>query len=425
MRRASTAISVVATCLFAVGSLAAQLASDVVPRQRLVPRREQVRRELESSRYRLGPFRLQPLFRVTNLGYNDNVYGSSENAVSDWTATAAAGLHWTLPFGAKTYFRGDVLPEYTWYANLAERRVLGGTYGASYVALFERVQFEAAVEKSKGLRVVSSELEAVAEQDARDASFDVELELTPAISMFGSARARSLVLDSADAASGTQLALVENLDRDDAAVRAGLRYKLTSFFDVTLAGERTQSEFDRRPQFRDNETTAILLGVHYDRPRFYVNLMGGRRQARPLDGSSFPAFEANTGSWFSSYELAAPVAVETYGHRRVSFGVQEANPYFLETRAGGALVAALGQRVTVRMFADSGTNDYQTPAHASGIARSDDVLTYGGGFSFRVHRGISAVIAASQAEYDSNVDAFDRSVVRLQTSIVISGDSTP
>ncbi len=404
----------------------AQLTSDVVPRQRLVPRREQIRRDLQDSRYRIGPFRLQPELIFRDLGYNNNVFGTPEDPISDWTATVAAGTHWTLPFGPKTYFRGDLLPEYSWYAKETDRRFVGGTYNASAVALFNRLSLEATAGTAKGLATVNSEIEAPVIRRLTDVSFEGELELLRRLSVFGAVqgqrfRHRSRGLEA------TELARIGELDRDESAVRGGIRYRFRSFFDISVGAERTESEFDAKPLERDNQSEAVILGIHYDRDRFYANVNVADREGKPLNGSGMTPYQTNTGSYFLSYSLVAPLELQAYGHRRLAYGLHIDNPYFIETRTGGAVGIHLGHRVLLRTFGETGDNAYPVATRVGrnnpAVKRNDNALTYGGALAFRLFRNSALTVVVSKTDYDSNTDEFDRSVVRIQSGLSLRGGS--
>ena len=122
--------------------VSAQLTTDQVPLQRTVPAEVEVQAELERSRLRLGPVRVLPWFAVPNFGYNNNIFGSSENPVGDWLATVGAGARFYLPIGSKTFFRLDALPQYTWYKDLSVRDQWGGRGEAAYLAFFNRLSFQ-------------------------------------------------------------------------------------------------------------------------------------------------------------------------------------------------------------------------------------------------------------------------------------------
>lgn len=426
MNRLKYAVALVAAgCAIAAN---AQLTSDQVPRQRLVPASEQLRQELESARYNVGPFRLSPRLLFRDLGYNNNVFGTSEGEpVGDWTATVAAGAHWTLPFGPKTYLRGDVIPEYSWYRKLDQNRFLGGTYNASALALFNRMQLGATVGTSKRLNIVSSEIEAPVVQRSTDLALDGEVDILPSrLSFFAAGATRKTDLVADETAGSGELARLNELDRDDSMVRAGLRYRLTSFFDLSVGAEQTRSEFVADAANRDNKSEAVILGVHYDRPKFYVNLSAGKREGKAINGSAFREFSEPTGSYYMSYEFSAPLTADFYGNQRVTYAIFGNAQYFLESRNGLALTARLGQRIAVRAFGDVGDNDYQIPVRIGrnpGVIRVDDVKTFGATVSMRFYRKMAVAVTVSQSDYTSNLSEYDRSVVRVQTGLVISGDS--
>lgn len=405
-----------AVFLVAIPAAFGQSTSDVVPRHRLVPRREQVRRDLDASR-RLGPLRIQPRLIFRDLGYNNNVFGTPDDPVSDWTATVAAGAHWTLPFGPKMFVQGDVLPEYTYYDQLSERRFFGGTYNASALALFNRLSLEAGVGTNRSLGLVSSETEAAAVRRINDVVLAGEIDLLRRFSVFGRATSERHRFRSEEITRG-DLARVTDLDRDDAAVLAGVRYRFSSSLDFAVGAERTRSEFRLRPDERDNESEALLLTVQYNRPRAYINLTVASRAGKPLAGSTFPPYDSITGSYFASWALTAPVEVQAHGSRRVVYALFADNPYFIETRNGLTVVLRPGNRFAIRAMGEFGDNDYERAVRA-GLRRSDAVRTYGGGISFRVYRDVGLTIAASQSEFDSTLDDYDRSVLRVQSLITI------
>src|SRR5476649_1300248 len=76
-----------------------QLESDQVPHTRTIAPSEAIRQELEDSRYHLGPMRVHPLFSLRDVGYDNNVLGTSTNQVADFHSTVGLGAHGILPVG--------------------------------------------------------------------------------------------------------------------------------------------------------------------------------------------------------------------------------------------------------------------------------------------------------------------------------------
>lgn len=403
--------------------LTAQIVTDSVPRNRTVPMKETVEAAMERAPWRFGAFRVQPRLGLRNFGYNDNVFGSVEEAaVDDWTATVSAGVDAWLPLGAKAAFRLRALPEYSWYQEVTELRNFGGTYDASLLGFFNRLTLEASAGTADTQDVVNSELFTLAQQQVDSASLRAEVDILRRLSLFGGADLRDRSFeDPVNEVTGLEIA---RLGREERAVRGGIRYRFRSWFDVSAMVEETSTEFVLDPHLRDNESEALLLGIHYDRPKFFVNLTAGERDGRPANGSSFPAYSEWTGSYFAQYSLTAPVDVEVFGNRDVVYGLFVDNPYFLETRQGVGLRVELGRRLAVRVWGEEGQNDYPVLVSTTGGARerSDDVQTLGASLSIPVWRDLALTIAGTESDYDSSIGGFDRSIVRFTTTLNLRTD---
>jgi hypothetical protein len=396
-----------------------QMASDTVPRERTIPRREQMDRDLEEARVHLGPFRIEPLFGLRDVGYENNVFGTTENPVADWRATVSAGADVILPIGSKTYLLGRALPEYTWYSKVTNRRAFGGTYGGSYVALFNRLSLEAGAQTANQIAPVSSEVEQSIPGTRDEIYARAEIEIFRRFSLFGSARRQGQRYDTSD----EQLpALAGRLERDEDLVRAGVRYKWRSWLDFSAAVEEGGTEFVSALN-RDNDTRAVLFGIHYDRPRVFLSVSAGQREGRPRGTDSiFPAFTTTTGSYYLEYQLGAPPRLDVYGHRNVRYSLTDASPYFFENRNGAGLTIPIGTRFGVRLLGELGSNDYPVVAGQTTPKRTDSVTLIGTGVAVRLYRKTYLSVVASETRYDSNLD-FDRSILRVTTLISLRGQA--
>jgi hypothetical protein len=404
----------------------AQLTSDQVPRARTVPAREGVKQEMERSRLRLGPIRVTPLFEVSHAGYEDNVFGASEGEekISDWSATIEAGGRFLLPMGPKLFLKGEALPGYVWYRELSERRTVIGTYQSTLLALFNRISAELTASRSESFAYFSSETDTRVLGDTRRAGGKLEIEVTPVVSLFaGTVAQRQRYERGGD--EPEDFVDVTGQDRDEAAARGGLRLRFSESFDLSAAVEGTRTEFDRLAE-RDNESVAYLAGIHYDRPRFFLNVVGGYREGRAHNDSLFPEYRTATGSYFASYFLTPKVELRVYGKRQVAYSTFGGSTYFFETRNGGGLNFEVLRRLLLRGYAEFGENDYPlaTPVGEDRVERKDDVTTYGGGFSLRLLRNAVLTASADRSDYSSNSPVLDRSIVRFSTSISFQGEFT-
>ena len=161
-------------------------------------------------------------------------------------------------------------------------------------------------------------------------------------------------------------------------MRGGLRYNVTSYFSVGIGGEETRTKFPQDPRRADNESTAVLVTVHYDRPRLFVNFSGGYRMGRPIDGSEFSRIPTFTGSGYVTYELIPDLESQRLRQRAINYGLFLEQPLLprLDRRRRpdrARRAAALDQRVS------AGTERTPIRCRSTGIQRVDKVTIYGGG----------------------------------------------
>jgi len=408
--------------LVCASSVSAQLEEDRVPRERTVPVREQVKQDLEGTPRRLGPVRVFPEFRLGNIGYNSNVGGTEEDPIGDYTASVSAGARYLVPFGRKVFVRGELMPSYTYYRELEDRRTTGGNYSASLLGLFNEMQVELSAHRSDIVRSVSTETEMPARTVQDGFTAGLEIDVLPRISLFGGfvQREYGYELDGSPDVEPTPL---DALERTDDALRAGLRYHVTSFFNVAAGVEHTNSEFARGDSLRDHETNAVILSLYYDRPRMFANASVGHRKGEAsAAGSLYPSYSDVTGSYYVSYRLGAPIEAEVFGTRAVVNSLFVDNAFFLETRNGVGLVWHAGERFSFRNSVEMGSNEYPREVvfgNYERLKRADDVMTYGAGVSFRIWRDVGLAINASRSEYESNIPGFDRSVLRVGAGVTI------
>ncbi len=412
--------AVLSACLVS-GLLRGQLVTDEVPRERAISTKEEIRRDLDESRFRLGPLRLSPRFSIQNLGYNDNVFATSIDRVSDYSGTVSAGVRATLPLARKVTLRADVVPAYVWYAHEVERRDLAGTLGASLFALFNRLTFVATGYASRADAVVSSEVAAIQRETVKAGRADLEIAFLRRLSLIASGdyQQRRYSLGGAEPPFPID---VERNDRKEWASRAGLRYRISELADVSAGVEVTWTEFFREEQSRDNTSRAAIVGVHVERPRFIVNLSGAYRKGEERHGSGFPAYEEPTGSGYASVTLLRPLDLEVSGRRRISYSLSVESPYYVETAYRAGLKLRIGARVTLGAFGELGANRYPSVASTGGVRRNDDAAVYGGTATLVVARNVSASAFFTRSRFDSNIDSFDRVYDQFGVGITVGGD---
>jgi hypothetical protein len=404
--------------------LCAQLANVEVPRERTVPLEQEVSREVSGARWKLGPVSLLPRLSLNSVGYDSNLFGSSEGAVSDWTADMSAGLRLGTRLGRKAYLLADAIPEYTWYAHHADGRFVGGRYGASLLGFFNRMSVQMEGYLVRTVASLSSEQEAPVASDTRGATARAEVDLSAVWSIFGGAEAQRVHYLPTSTLAPVQAGL-QALDRNEQAARGGLRFRASRFLDVALVAEGTWSRFSRSEADRDNRTTAYLGQIHYDREWLFVNVTGGYRAAHPWNGSGFAEFRSANYSYFVSYAPGRVLEFQLYGHRGPVYSLFGDSAYYLETRNGAGLNVKVGRRLKANAFFEYGTNRYPrstSEPNATAPRRSDTATTVGSGLTVTLTRQIAVGAMITRTLYGSNFPGLDRSITRAVTNVSFGGN---
>jgi hypothetical protein len=380
------------------------------------------------ARYRLGPVRVFPKFSVSNAGYNSNVFGTSENEVGDWEATATAGARFLLPAGRKVYFQADVLPQYNWYASEKDFRNFGGAYGGTVFAFFNRLSVEASGVYTDFTVTPTSESASRSIQQQTSGAGTLALEITRAVSLLGGGGARRTRYDSLPGSPISSASLADQ-DRTESSFFGGVSHSRLGPLVVTLIAADGRAEFVNKASQRDNETRSYLANVLVrSTQRIFVNTTVGYRQGRSLNGSLLPSFNSPIASAFVSWFPSSFLELQAWGYyRNVSYSLDPNYPLFYESRYGGGPVLRFGPRIRVQLYGSSGKNDYSvTSAEAAPPPQaSTRRTTYGGSMSVLFSRVIVLNVGAAADRYRSPVPAQNREVVRLLTGLSFEGFPTP
>jgi hypothetical protein len=376
---------------------------------------ELVEADMQSARILLGPLRVFPMIVVDNAGYDNNVFSTPEGfpKFADWTATAGAGGRVVLPMGSKFFLRLTAVPQYIWYDKLADRRTWGGDFSGQFLALGNRLSFEADGGLTRGYTVVNSELGQQALETQSSAGGKLEVDLTRSLSFVA-------LGGFSDLRFTNDLSInpigVDQFNRQDSAVMGGLRFKVLSYLDLTAGVQGTRSDFDEHPELRNNETYAVLGGIHLDRSRLFVNLAGGYRKGRPFEGSLFRTYATSVGSYFVSFKVVDPLEIQATGHRQPVYSLSSFDQLFVESRYGGGLVVHIGPLVALHGYAEKGTNAYPFPNPPTDPRRIDDAVSYGGSASVLLFRTITIRAQANQDNL-KRADGTNRNVFRFTTGL--------
>ena len=376
---------------------------------------DQVKKEREEARFTLGAIRLMPYVNIKDIGYNNNVLGStSGETVSDYTFTIAPGARLLVPFGKKIVLRAGAEPAYYWWKDLTYLRGWGVTGDGQVLALLNHVTLGAGGRYADTIQLVNSESNVRTRLKQSSGEASMEWDFLKRLSAFGRYEVVQTRLDDSaytDPGQGQS----NLLDRTEYGARAGLRYRFDTRFSIGALGQWTRARFVTESAVRDNDGLGALASVRYDRERFYVELTGGYQEAKGPDvNTTFPEYRTGTYKYFMSYLVSRTVEFQATGWRRPQYSYYEANPYYFETRNGVALFVGLGHghRVAVGGNFSFGTNAYPVgvTVDSAVVKRQDDVVTVGGTVGWVLSPSMTLGVSVKSDRYTSNVPGQGRTV---------------
>lgn len=379
------------------------------------PLRKQIEQAMERARWRLGPIRLEPWIGIRNIGYVDNVYGTSSSPTSDFTVSAGAGLRAYLPVGSKIVLFARALPEYVWWKDLDNRRAWTGRYSAGGYVFFNRLTLEGYANRVEQQSYINAELETPITNRLDSAQVSLELRLLRRLSFVVSGSRSELRIDTEDLDQGLAY-WYEALERDEDVLRVGLRYTFSENFVITMGGQRSEADFTQPIYDRSNVGDGLYTTVSFTGKRFSLSLNGARYTVEPKRGSQFTTFESTAGQASLGYKLTDRVSWQLYGGRSLVYSITGTTGYYTDTRAGTGLSASVGRRISTRVHYEEGTFEY--PGGGSG-SLDRDYTGWGASVSTRVFRGASLGVSWLRSEY-TTASSTTR-VDRIQTSLSFAG----
>jgi hypothetical protein len=429
--------SILALALLMAAPAAAQLSRYTAPGsllQRSTSKKEQMEQALEKARWHLGPLRLSPWFAIRDAAYVSDAFSGSSGGPGgpseatgedpDFTITLGAGLQGFVPFGSKTYFTFDALPQYVWWQEQDERRRLNGYYGAGLFAFFNRLNAEATVRRAEEQGVLTPEFEQRIHSRQDRIAGMLELEITPALFAFASADAFELDALVEDLGDDPRLPPFDQLDRQERVLRGGLEYRSGETLRLAVGVERSEVEFDLDEAARDRSSsgTSPILEAAYKGPRIQLDGNLAFRSLEPEPGSELVPFDETTGLVRASWTPRWRLSYTLYGSRGLDYSLDESYSHFTADRLGLAISSKVGRASAVNLFAETGVHDYVLSGigGAGAPPREDDFTAYGTSIQLQIEDRVQLSFGLARTELDSDIPGLDRSLTVFQTSVEIS-----
>ncbi|HEV8632513.1 MAG TPA: hypothetical protein VGV61_19520 [Thermoanaerobaculia bacterium] len=383
---------------------------------REVGSQERFDRALQASRWRLGKLYLDPWIGVRDLSLVSHaaLFGKS-NRTYDLTATAGAGLDGILPLGEHMVWATHVSPRYVWFQEAQERRKVDLDAATGLYGSLGRLGLEASVRRDERLRLFSQELEQQVNTRQDSALLAATMQVQGGFALFAEGSQRRFTALERDLT-----VRVERLDRDESAAVAGIGYRFHRGIRLQLGAARSRVDFQSGGPALDNRGQGLLLRAGHDTPWIAAgaDLTYWTIEPRGAD-SRFQRFHDLAGSARLQWKLSPRLTPELYGNRNLVYSLDPAAGYFIDSRWGLGVTSRPRERLSLRVFGEQGSNDYQSPAGVSGPRRRDDVLTWGATLEAAIGP-LLAGIGAHRSHFDSNLPGLDRDVTVVQSHVTLA-----
>jgi len=197
---------------------------------------------------RVGPLALSPIVRLTELGYDSNVYNLSEDLrpVGDFVSTVSPALQAWFRFGRVRATGHSQLDMY-YYRTLPSLRSVDTDNGAQVDLVLNRVRLFVGGSRLDTQRRQNFEIDAIAERVTDEATVGAEVHVTGKTSFTVSTHRTHLAYAPNSLYLGTDLG--QALNHTAVGETVGLRYAITplTLFGVEVVQDRArfESQFDR------------------------------------------------------------------------------------------------------------------------------------------------------------------------------------
>jgi len=335
----------------------------------------------ERARLRLGPLRVIPVFRLSDVGYDSNVYFREEGGevVPDFTATFSPEVRGYWLLGSSVILSVMENPEYLFYAKEKGLRAFTNSFSTGLRMLALR-----SFSLSADYHVLSHVRRATSQLDQRiqdtvtggTAGFFFETPRGTAVGLTGSLedfRYKDIASDAPDDIYALAL------DRRETSAAVELYYRVfsQSFFFTTAGWTRYEFVFPESA-WRDASSFEVSGGIRFP-------LLGRARGTLSLGWKSFRP-ESPERQPFSGFVAATDVAFRlgrlgvTLGYTRDNaFSYNESAYYYIDGRAQAGLSFYIASFLRIDGTVQLGTMDYPEPqevwygGEVSLIDRREDV----------------------------------------------------
>src|SRR3954469_11757443 len=365
-----------------------------------------------------GPFYVNPVLMLKELGVDTNVFNAAGEQLNDFTFTVTPQADVAVPMARRALLRTTVGTDLVYYQKYDSERsidpevtVRGELYAhritlfgeGAYLNTRQRPNFEIDLRS----RHVQKDVEAgVGARVSAKTSFEV------------AARRGEIRFDGDAIFQGTSLK--QTLDRDSEGVSVTGRYKLSNLTTIATRYDTFHDRFALSP-LRDTDSFRVMPGVEF-KPRALINGVAyvGYRSFKPLS-PLLPEYSGLVSQVGLSYTLLGSTTFGVTADRDITFSFEQLTPYFVDNSVGVFIRRSVGGKWDVLANAARHRYSYRSLATETLVfvpQRIDLTDNFGANLGYRLKRETRIGFGASYYTRSSNVAACrDYDGLRIGTTV--------
>jgi hypothetical protein len=364
---------------------------------------------IRQATWKFGPFRIDPVFQLSDAGYDSNLYyGYAGKPVKDYTLTAGPKFSVYLPLKKKIIFQVDESPQYVYFQKTKKERTWNNFFNARVHFALNRLFISVGNRLSYARQRWSTEI------DIRpwrwEASWDglVLWQATKKTSFFVQGSRTSYDFENVNFGSFN---IRYRLSRWEDRISFMTYYQLTYRARFFAKAEYGSFEFKQKgSRFKDSKSYGLYGGIEFS-PfgiiRGMINV--GYKFFEPVDKTK-ARYKGLSGNSQLSVSLLKFLTVRASYSKDIQFSLWYNNAYYLENRAGGGVSLYIFKKIRLDYDYSLGKNRYPEEQQLGGgasLKRRDDYQIHSVGLYFRLKKNIGLGIVASRWRRDSNLECED------------------
>ncbi len=392
------------------------------------------------TRLHFGRFRVRPIFRIENLGYDDNVFLTGPGTeVADLTGSVIVGAEGQAVFSDRAALTLAVEPGWTFYADTSSQNYNSITARARGDVFLRNASLSFAGTHVDTSERTGNEIDRRARLLLTTLGGSAGLFMERRLSLLGGVTERSVRYpDESDivipdptarGCAATATTLGDLLDRREREVAIRPRYRTLGDGALFAEFSHTDAQFDVCTD-RDTERRTLQLGLQNDPfSRLALRVQAGPARLDPRDpGRS--GFSGILGRAEITWRPMDAWQVRGGWTRDTPFSIVGDNIFAEETNWSGSLLRSVGARVALEaggtgtqlLWPEPTCLGFGSPGPTptctgESIVRRDRIVEWFFGTRFRADRRTELSLRAAWRQRDSNVPGAEDSRVTILTGV--------